>query len=183
MQPQPDDGEDELPQSSKRRRTRREVEDAEHRRLEKSLSLYQLPSDAPCNGGSAQSAPAKRLCIDATPLLRLPTNTDSHSKQPLHSHSKSSSHSFVNSSAFFEARGNSPPRTFEPHCVSTADHNLRLIGSDSGSVVACLHHEEGNPGIYRHRPPKVDPGLSCSHPPVMNGAQISTPSLTQASHM
>ena len=69
--PEVNDGcleEDEYPQSSKIRRTRKEEEDAERRRLEKSLSLYQLPSEDVPSSGRAQRVPTKRLRIDTVPL-------------------------------------------------------------------------------------------------------------------
>ena len=68
--------EEEVPQSSKRRRTKQEIETAEERRLCKSLPLHQLPYAVSGNRGVVQSRPRKQLRIDATPLLRVSTHTN-----------------------------------------------------------------------------------------------------------
>ena len=51
-------------QSSKRRRTLKDIADAERRRLDKSLSLYKMPDDVPPSSGPVQPQ-TKRLRISA----------------------------------------------------------------------------------------------------------------------
>ena len=147
--------EEEFPQSSKRRRTRREVEDAERRRLEKSLPLFHLPADVATSSNSTQSAPSKRLRIDAGPLLHIPSSACKSSHSFISAHSISpSAHSkptFSNSYSNF---------CTEPEPISRAIHCQKrhslVVGSEPVAVVQSNFEPsvEGNSSTFGRRPPE-----------------------------
>ena len=150
----------EPPQSSKRRRDRRDIEAAERRRLDKSLSLFPPPVTVSGDCGAERIGPSKRLRINTMPLLHL-----SDSPCTLHSHSHSSAflHNFASSNPSLSHLGSSPskissldtePRSSSIHCQK----RLSPVGSSAGSdAVVCIldPQVESDPTTYGQRPPEV----------------------------
>jgi hypothetical protein len=140
------DTNDEPPQSYRRRRSAKDIADAEKRRLEKSLSLFQLPRDTCGHGApskrqrSDSEAPSGHLRIDAAPMQHPETS------------SRVEMHSLSNNFCV----GNSPiksPTTFEPQSIANCISTAAPQGVSSDSLHHNLHVHGINPATLRHRPP------------------------------